>query len=211
MPVLPQARDRPDDLRGDHVRAADRAAAPMWSTEVEARPHRHASSAIRNYWGARSAPSTAASGISTRSASTTTATPTRISRPSRKACYDMQCGGRPEPLGDGLRLPRRARRPGRQGDVSQRTPKGMSGFVFNTRRPIFADIRVREALASLFDFEWVNHNYLLRPLPPHRRAISRTRSCRPSAGRRTRASARCSRPSRTRCARTCSTAPGRRR
>ncbi|MEZ5839525.1 MAG: extracellular solute-binding protein [Hyphomicrobiales bacterium] len=39
------------------------------------------------------------------------------------------------------------------------TPKGMTGFVFNTRRPIFADVRVREALAALFDFEWVNHTY----------------------------------------------------
>lgn len=38
------------------------------------------------------------------------------------------------------------------------TPKGMSGFVFNTRRPIFADPAVRRALAELFDFEWVNHN-----------------------------------------------------
>ena len=36
-------------------------------------------------------------------------------------------------------------------------PKG-SGLVFNTRRPIFADVRVREALSLLFDFEWVNHN-----------------------------------------------------
>ena len=34
----------------------------------------------------------------------------------------------------------------------------MSGFVFNTRRPTFADIRVRRALAELFDFEWVNKN-----------------------------------------------------
>jgi peptide/nickel transport system substrate-binding protein len=38
-------------------------------------------------------------------------------------------------------------------------PKGMSAFVFNTRRAIFADIRVREAIATLFDFEWLNHNY----------------------------------------------------
>jgi peptide/nickel transport system substrate-binding protein len=38
-------------------------------------------------------------------------------------------------------------------------PKGMEGFVFNTRRPLFADVRVREALGLLFDFEWVNHNY----------------------------------------------------
>jgi peptide/nickel transport system substrate-binding protein len=38
-------------------------------------------------------------------------------------------------------------------------PKGLSGFIFNTRRPIFADIRVREAITLLFDFEWVNHNF----------------------------------------------------
>lgn len=38
-------------------------------------------------------------------------------------------------------------------------PKGLSAFVFNTRRPIFADIRVREAIAMLFDFEWVNRNF----------------------------------------------------
>ena len=38
-------------------------------------------------------------------------------------------------------------------------PKGMQGLVFNTRRPIFADIRVREALVNLFDFERLNHTY----------------------------------------------------
>jgi peptide/nickel transport system substrate-binding protein len=38
-------------------------------------------------------------------------------------------------------------------------PKGLSVLVFNTRRPVFADIRVREAIGLLFDFEWLNHNY----------------------------------------------------
>jgi len=37
-------------------------------------------------------------------------------------------------------------------------PKGLEGFVFNLRRPLFQDIRVREALGLLFDFEWVNAN-----------------------------------------------------
>jgi peptide/nickel transport system substrate-binding protein len=37
-------------------------------------------------------------------------------------------------------------------------PKGMLGLVFNTRRPLFADIRVRQALMTLFDFEWTNTN-----------------------------------------------------
>ncbi len=39
-------------------------------------------------------------------------------------------------------------------------PKGMQGLVFNTRREIFEDVRVREALLQLFDFEWINHTYL---------------------------------------------------
>lgn len=38
------------------------------------------------------------------------------------------------------------------------TPAGMYGFVFNTRRDLFADKQVRKALAMLFDFEWVNRN-----------------------------------------------------
>jgi peptide/nickel transport system substrate-binding protein len=37
-------------------------------------------------------------------------------------------------------------------------PKASSFYVFNTRRPVFADMRVREAIALLFDFEWINHN-----------------------------------------------------
>lgn len=39
-----------------------------------------------------------------------------------------------------------------------RAPKGMTGFIFNTRRPVFADPRLREAMLSLFDFEWLNAN-----------------------------------------------------
>ena len=36
--------------------------------------------------------------------------------------------------------------------------KGMQGFAFNTRREIFRDVRVREALNFMFDFEWINKN-----------------------------------------------------
>jgi peptide/nickel transport system substrate-binding protein len=38
-------------------------------------------------------------------------------------------------------------------------PKLSSNFVFNTRRPIFSDIRVRQALLLLFDAQWINHNF----------------------------------------------------
>ena len=37
-------------------------------------------------------------------------------------------------------------------------PSGMLGFVFNTRKPLFRDVRVRKALSLAFDFEWVNRN-----------------------------------------------------
>ncbi len=35
---------------------------------------------------------------------------------------------------------------------------GMQGFFYNTRRSIFEDPRVREALAYAFDFDWANRN-----------------------------------------------------
>jgi microcin C transport system substrate-binding protein len=35
-------------------------------------------------------------------------------------------------------------------------PAGIRGFVMNTRRPVLADSRVREALIYAFDFEWTN-------------------------------------------------------
>ncbi len=39
-----------------------------------------------------------------------------------------------------------------------KTPSGMLGFVFNTRRPMFADKKVREGLTLAFDFEWLNRS-----------------------------------------------------
>jgi microcin C transport system substrate-binding protein len=39
----------------------------------------------------------------------------------------------------------------------QRT-SGMQGFVYNLRRPLFQNPKVREALAYAFDFEWSNRN-----------------------------------------------------
>lgn len=38
-------------------------------------------------------------------------------------------------------------------------PAGMSAIVLNTRRPMFADVRVRKAIAHVFDAEFVNKNH----------------------------------------------------
>jgi microcin C transport system substrate-binding protein len=37
-------------------------------------------------------------------------------------------------------------------------PTGMQCFVMNTRRGVFADRRVRQAMTEIFDFEWLNKN-----------------------------------------------------
>ncbi|HEU0117237.1 MAG TPA: extracellular solute-binding protein [Alphaproteobacteria bacterium] len=43
-------------------------------------------------------------------------------------------------------------------ELKNELPAGMQAFVFNTRRDIFKDPRVREALGYAFDFEWSNKN-----------------------------------------------------
>jgi microcin C transport system substrate-binding protein len=40
--------------------------------------------------------------------------------------------------------------------IRNQVPTGMQGFVYNTRREVFRDPRVRQALAHAFDFEWAN-------------------------------------------------------
>jgi microcin C transport system substrate-binding protein len=43
-------------------------------------------------------------------------------------------------------------------EIPNKVPTGMQGFGFNTRRALFQDRRVRQALGYLFDFEWTNKN-----------------------------------------------------
>ena len=51
----------------------------------------------------------------------------------------------------------------KKGDVIRKVfpnnrPVNMQAYVFNLRRKFFDDRRVREAISSMFDFEWVNKN-----------------------------------------------------
>ena len=41
-------------------------------------------------------------------------------------------------------------------ELAHRNNAGMQGFVFNLRRPLFTDKRVRRAISLAFDFEWSN-------------------------------------------------------
>ena len=50
-------------------------------------------------------------------------------------------------------------------------PAGMTALVFNTRRQVFAEPRVREALIYLFDFEWINRTLYRRALPTHAKLL----------------------------------------
>ena len=43
-------------------------------------------------------------------------------------------------------------------EIPHQIPTGMQGFVFNTRKTIFRDSRVRQALILLYDFAWANRN-----------------------------------------------------
>lgn len=42
--------------------------------------------------------------------------------------------------------------------IRHQNSTGMQGFVFNTRKTLFKDARVRRALAYAFDFQWTNKN-----------------------------------------------------
>jgi microcin C transport system substrate-binding protein len=43
-------------------------------------------------------------------------------------------------------------------ELPHKNNAGMQGLVFNLRKPIFQDIRVRQAINLAFDFEWANKN-----------------------------------------------------
>ena len=70
--------------------------------------------------------------------------------------YDVRFESDPERWRQAYDFPARRRGEVVVAEFPVGLPKGMSGFAFNTRRAMFADVRVREALASMFDFEWLN-------------------------------------------------------
>jgi peptide/nickel transport system substrate-binding protein len=77
----------------------------------------------------------------------------------KRGLYDFRVETEPLRWHDGYDFPA-----ARDGEVIRDTiktgmPQPVECLVFNTRRPLFSDIRVRQALTLLFDFEWINRNY----------------------------------------------------
>lgn len=44
-------------------------------------------------------------------------------------------------------------------EIENGRPAGMQAFIMNIRKPVFADVKVRKALAYAFDFEWSNKQF----------------------------------------------------
>jgi peptide/nickel transport system substrate-binding protein len=77
----------------------------------------------------------------------------------RRGLYDFRVETEPLRWHEGYDFPA-----ARNGEVIREAiktglPQPSEFLVFNTRRPVFSDIRVRQALTLLFDFEWINRNY----------------------------------------------------
>ncbi len=77
----------------------------------------------------------------------------------KRGLYDFRVETEPLRWHDGYDFPA-----ARNGEVIRDTiktglPQPSEFLVFNTRRAVFSDIRVRQALTLLFDFEWINRNY----------------------------------------------------
>jgi len=72
----------------------------------------------------------------------------------RAGIVDLYREGDPVRWADSYAFKRAA--PFTRAEIPHGRPTGMYGFVFNTRRAPFDDLRVRQALTLAFNFEWVN-------------------------------------------------------
>ena len=154
MPVLPRHLIDPETFEKTSFVPPDRQRA-LSRRRGGARQEHHLQ-ARSELLGRESAGQSRACTISTRSASTITAMPAACSRHSSRAPSTRGRRTIPTRWTEGYNIP--AVRDGRivKEEFPIAMPAGMSALVFNTRRPLFADSRVRQALIKLFDFEWIN-------------------------------------------------------
>jgi microcin C transport system substrate-binding protein len=72
--------------------------------------------------------------------------------------YTFQREGDPKKWATGYEFPAVKKGWVKRESIPDLTPPTPTGFVFNLRRPIMQDIRVREALSLAFNFEWTNES-----------------------------------------------------
>jgi peptide/nickel transport system substrate-binding protein len=77
----------------------------------------------------------------------------------KRGLYDFRVEDEPSRWHDGYNFPAAQAGGLVRDSIWTGLPKPSEFLVFNTRRPMFSDIRVRQALTLLFDFEWINRNY----------------------------------------------------
>ena len=147
--------------------------------------------------GARTSLPSAASTITTRSRSTISSTRTPCSRRSRKVSSTSSsrktaAAGRAQ-----YDFPAVAQRRRGQGDVRDRLPSGMPGFVMNTRRPMFQDPTLARRAGQPVRLRMGQQQPVFRRLHAHQELLRQFRPflVRPSGKRR--GKRRCLRPSPT--------------
>ncbi|MDG4555674.1 MAG: extracellular solute-binding protein [Candidatus Competibacter sp.] len=72
--------------------------------------------------------------------------------------YDLRVENVAKQWATGYEFPALAKGLVKKETFPNQMPSGMQGFVYNLRRPLFQNPKVREALAYAFDFEWSNRN-----------------------------------------------------
>jgi peptide/nickel transport system substrate-binding protein len=77
----------------------------------------------------------------------------------KRGLYDFRVEHEPLRWHDGYDFPAAHNGEVIRDTIKTAMPQPSEFLVFNTRRPVFSDIRVRQALTLLFDFEWINRNY----------------------------------------------------
>jgi peptide/nickel transport system substrate-binding protein len=77
----------------------------------------------------------------------------------KRGLYDFRVETEPLRWHEGYNFPAVSKGEVIRDTIRTGMPQPSEFLVFNTRRPMFADLRVRQALMLLFDFEWINRNY----------------------------------------------------
>ncbi len=77
----------------------------------------------------------------------------------KRGLYDFRVETEPLRWHDGYDFPAARNGAVIRDSIRSDLPNPSEFLVFNTRRPVFSDVRVRKALTLLFDFEWINRNY----------------------------------------------------